>query len=213
MLKFEDNGIFVKLEYLLPKHHPSAIWVDFQESRNEPTFSFQELIDSLKSYALIYGECAIKYVDILLSNDEIIEEEHRSYGYDFGTFVGMLAVNEKRFRLFVEKCVFELIKPLEYQWFEKPKVKRNKNPRKPISGRVRQNVFMRDNYTCQICGANRYRDKVKIEIDHILPVSKGGTNDPNNLQTLCQRCNREKHNRTDLLHDRRKLKKLKENKK
>lgn len=208
MLKFKDNGIFVKLEYILPKYHPSAMWIDFKESRNEPTISFQELLDNLRSYALIYGECAIKYVDIKLSKGNQIEEEHTSYGYDFGTFVGMLAVNEERFRLFVEKCVFELIKPLEHQWFEKPKIKRGKNPRKQISGKIRQNIFMRDDYTCQICGANRHKDNVKIEVDHILPVSKGGTNDPNNLQTLCRRCNREKHNRTDLLHDKRKLKEL-----
>ena len=82
-----------------------------------------------------------------------------------------------------------------------------KKVRKPISGRVRQNVLMRDNYTCQICGAT-VKDGAKLEIDHIKPVSKGGTNNENNLQVLCQQCNREKHNRDDLLHDKRKLAEL-----
>jgi 5-methylcytosine-specific restriction endonuclease McrA len=76
--------------------------------------------------------------------------------------------------------------------------------RNNLSGKVRQDVLMRDNYTCQICGAT-VDDGVKLEIDHIIPVSKGGTNDENNLQVLCQQCNREKHNRDDLLHDKRKL--------
>lgn len=76
-----------------------------------------------------------------------------------------------------------------------------------IKGTVRQNVLMRDNYTCQICGAT-VKDGAKLEIDHIKPVSKGGTNDENNLQVLCQQCNREKHNRDDLLHDKRKLAEL-----
>ena len=79
-----------------------------------------------------------------------------------------------------------------------------KNKRRQISGKTRQNVLMRDNYTCQICGAT-VKDGAKLEIDHCIPVSKGGTNDENNLQVLCQQCNREKHNRTDLLHDKRKL--------
>lgn len=76
-----------------------------------------------------------------------------------------------------------------------------------ISGKIRQNVLMRDKYTCQICGAT-VRDGAKLEIDHIIPKSKGGGNDENNLQVLCQRCNREKHNRTDLLHDKLKMKEL-----
>ncbi len=206
MLKFKDNGIFVKLEYILPKYHPSALWIDFEKSRNEPTISFQELMDALRSYALVYGDCAIKYVDIRLSKGGRIDEEHSSHGYDFGTFVGLMSVDEDRFRLFVEKCIFELIKPLEFQWFEKPKQKR-KYKKKPISGRLRQNVFMRDNYTCQICGAT-VKDGVTLHADHIIPESKGGKTTIDNLQCLCQRCNQEKHARTDLLHDKRKLKEL-----
>ena len=91
-----------------------------------------------------------------------------------------------------------------------PKVhsKKVQPKRKPISGRVRQNVFMRDNYTCQICGKT-IDDGVTLHLDHIQPVSKGGSDEEDNLQVLCSQCNLEKHNRTDLLHDKRKLKQLK----
>ena len=82
------------------------------------------------------------------------------------------------------------------------------NKRRVISGTTRQNVLMRDNYTCQICGAT-VKNGAKLEIDHIIPQSKGGTNDESNLQVLCQQCNREKHNRSDLLHDKLKLAELK----
>lgn len=101
-----------------------------------------------------------------------------------------------------------------HNWFvhycatiEKPHRQNNKKPNRVISGRVRQNVLMRDNYTCQICGAT-VKDGAKLHIDHIKPLSKGGTNEENNLQVLCQQCNLEKHNRTDLLHDKLKLKEL-----
>ena len=100
---------------------------------------------------------------------------------------------------------------LEISWFilwtDTKKVKKP-NSRRLISGTTRQNVLMRDNYTCQICGAT-VKDGAKLEIDHIIPYSKGGTNDENNLQVLCQQCNREKHNRSDLLHDKQKLAELK----
>lgn len=92
-------------------------------------------------------------------------------------------------------------------WTDTKKVKKP-NSRRLISGTTRQNVLMRDNYTCQICGAT-VKDGAKLEIDHIIPYSKGGTNDENNLQVLCQQCNREKHNRSDLLHDKQKLAELK----
>ena len=76
-----------------------------------------------------------------------------------------------------------------------------------IKGSIRQNVLMRDNYTCQICGAT-VKDGAKLEIDHIIPFSKGGNNNESNLQVLCRQCNREKHNRDDLLHDHLKLSEL-----
>ena len=91
-------------------------------------------------------------------------------------------------------------------WTDTKKVR--KSSRRLISGTTRQNVLMRDNYTCQICGAT-VKDGAKLEIDHIIPYSKGGTNNEDNLQVLCQECNREKHNRSDLLHDKQKLAELK----
>lgn len=57
---------------------------------------------------------------------------------------------------------------------------------------LRHAVFQRDNYTCQECFRGK-EDGVSLEIDHILPVAKGGTNHIDNLQTLCKDCNRNKH--------------------
>lgn len=45
-------------------------------------------------------------------------------------------------------------------------------------------------WKCQLCGKNLYPDTVSI--DHIVPVSKGGTNDIENLQPLCLSCNHKK---------------------
>ena len=60
-----------------------------------------------------------------------------------------------------------------------------------VSARTRVLVLERDNYTCQMCGRTRY-DGVKLEVDHIIPVSKGGSDDISNLRTLCFDCNRGK---------------------
>jgi len=62
--------------------------------------------------------------------------------------------------------------------------------RKPISKKVRFEVFKRDNFTCQYCSARP--PLIPIEVDHIIPVSKGGLNDMDNLITACFDCNRGK---------------------
>lgn len=48
----------------------------------------------------------------------------------------------------------------------------------------------RDNFTCQYCGA--HGAGVVLEVDHIIPISKGGTSDMDNLITACLDCNRGK---------------------
>lgn len=63
--------------------------------------------------------------------------------------------------------------------------------RQAIRPSVRFNILTRDQYRCVCCGSEA-KDGVKLEIDHIIPVSKGGSNQPHNLQTLCTTCNRGK---------------------
>lgn len=63
--------------------------------------------------------------------------------------------------------------------------------RKPISKKTRFEVFKRDGFCCQYCGAHP-SDSVMLEIDHIHPVSRGGKNDIDNLVSACLDCNRGK---------------------
>ena len=51
----------------------------------------------------------------------------------------------------------------------------------------RRDIYIRDGYQCLRCGS-----KEQLTIDHIVPVVKGGTNDFDNLQTLCRSCNCQK---------------------
>ena len=64
---------------------------------------------------------------------------------------------------------------------------KTKRRRKAISPKVRFEIFKRDNFTCQYCG--RKTPDVKLELEHIIPVIKGGTNDITNLLTACEECN------------------------
>lgn len=71
----------------------------------------------------------------------------------------------------------------------------NKKPRKrkAISNGTRFNIFNRDNFRCTYCGRSSSEDGVKLEVDHIIPVVKGGKNTEENLTTACYECNRGKN--------------------
>ncbi|MBT2215868.1 HNH endonuclease [Virgibacillus dakarensis] len=62
--------------------------------------------------------------------------------------------------------------------------------RKSLSKKMRFEVFKRDSFKCQYCGKSS--PDVTLEVDHIKPVSEGGTNDITNLITACFDCNRGK---------------------
>lgn len=62
--------------------------------------------------------------------------------------------------------------------------------RKSLSKSLRFEVFKRDQFTCQYCGA--HPPSVILHCDHIHPVAKGGTNDIDNLITSCITCNQGK---------------------
>lgn len=56
-----------------------------------------------------------------------------------------------------------------------------------VADSVRAAVLVRDGGRCRIC-----RRAINLEMDHIVPISKGGKTEESNLQTLCRRCNRRK---------------------
>lgn len=54
-------------------------------------------------------------------------------------------------------------------------------------------VARRDNNQCQICG--KILKDIEIEYDHIIPISKGGSSEENNIRVTCLDCNRDKSNK------------------
>jgi hypothetical protein len=59
--------------------------------------------------------------------------------------------------------------------------------RKPLSKRIRFEVFKRDDFQCRYCGASP--PDALLHVDHIVPVVEGGRDDIENLATSCDRCN------------------------
>ncbi|MBQ3040073.1 MAG: HNH endonuclease [Clostridia bacterium] len=60
--------------------------------------------------------------------------------------------------------------------------------RAKMTDSLRYDILKRDGFRCQICGSCA-SDGVKLHVDHIIPVAKGGQTVASNLRTLCDRCN------------------------
>ena len=78
---------------------------------------------------------------------------------------------------------------VEVEWGEKKDTESQQaeKPDRRISKEVKMAVWQRDRGMCCECGS-----KEKLEFDHIIPVSKGGSNTERNIQLLCEVCNRRK---------------------
>lgn len=65
-----------------------------------------------------------------------------------------------------------------------------------MTTRLRNFIKERDFFTCRMCSVSVSDEPhLLLEVDHIVPISRGGLSTPENLQTLCWRCNRTKSNR------------------
>lgn len=89
-----------------------------------------------------------------------------------------------------EENISELIKVLESKLTASAFAKEQ---RILMTKKLRDLIKKRDNFTCCNCGNSTYVEpNLLLEIDHIIPVAKGGRTVEENLQTLCWKCNRAK---------------------
>jgi hypothetical protein len=70
-----------------------------------------------------------------------------------------------------------------------------------ISGKLRRSILERNGFTCHVCGAEAGEEsgcepgkKCRLQIDHILPIGQGGTDEEHNLRAVCVYYNKDKAN-------------------
>lgn len=57
---------------------------------------------------------------------------------------------------------------------------------------LRLKILARDEYTCRYCGSS---DPLVMQVDHVHPITLGGTDDESNLVAACRSCNAKKNNK------------------
>ena len=94
-----------------------------------------------------------------------------------------------------EETIAELIRSLEDKLTASAFTKEQ---RALMTNKLRESIKHRDNFTCCNCrNSTHIEPNLLLEIDHIIPVSKGGCTVESNLQTLCWKCNRSKSNKIE----------------
>lgn len=157
----------------------------------------RKIIDNYKAEYLQYLKDVPNYV---IENDEdgfytrlgfaninenaIMIEYRFSYTSDGGLVQKSFSVP------MTEETIADLIKALENKLTASAFAKEQ---RTLMTKKLREHILKRDNYTCCNCGNSITKEpNLLLEVDHIVPIAKGGRTEESNLQTLCWRCNRAK---------------------
>ena len=162
--------------------------------------TLREAKQIIENYKAEYQQYLGDVPDYIMQEDEVgfysrlgfanIDESVLTVEYKFSyTSGGGMA--QRSFTVpMTEETIVELIKTLESKLTASAFAKEQ---RLMMTKKLREFIKNRDNFTCCTCGNSTHAEpNLLLEIDHIIPVSKGGCTIEDNLQTLCWKCNRAK---------------------
>lgn len=176
-LKYDElNNLYIKYndEYNELKKYINVDEAKELKINNDEYINCQnELFDSLKN-KLIPEFRVVIYINYSSRKGRVKKKKYQIYNKE--QFYNKI---QEYFKLKNEKKLYEISSRVE---------------RSKMSESMRYDVLKRDNYRCQICGTSS-KDGANLQVDHIIPVSKGGKTEMKNLQTLCSRCNIGKSNK------------------
>ena len=154
----------------------------------------------IENYKVEYQQYLGDVPDFIMENDEVgfysrlgfanIDESVLVVEYKF-TYTSGGGMVQRSFTVpMTEETIVELIKLLESKLTASAFAKEQRNL---MTKKLREFIKQRDNFTCCSCGNSTMQEpNLLLEIDHIVPVAKGGCTTEENLQTLCWKCNRAK---------------------
>ena len=191
----------VKYFYSNKKSYPEQIQKLYQLVEELETLKDAKQI--IENYKMEYQQYLVGVPDFVMENDEAgfysrlgfatIDESVLAVEYKF-SYTSSGGMAQRSFTVpMTEETIAELIKTLENRLTASAFANEQ---RTLMTKKLREAIKARDNYTCCNCGNSTHVEpNLLLEIDHIIPVSKGGRTEESNLQTLCWKCNRAKSNK------------------
>lgn len=118
-------------------------------------------------------------VNLKLTNINGVFKDSKQYTFEPKEIKDIIfKLNQKRGSFYMDNDIWQSICRVE---------------RGKVTNKMRFAIYERDHHRCRNCG-RRTND---LEIDHIIPIAKGGKSNYENLQTLCHRCNVKKGSSMD----------------
>lgn len=195
------------LEYVIKYFYPNKSFYPEQIQKLsqliEELETLREAKEIIENYKKEYKQYLNDVPDFIIKNDEdgfysrlgftIIDESILTVEYKF-SYTSNGGMAQRSFTVpMTEETIVELINSLKNKLTANAFIKEQ---RTLMTKKLREHIKERDNYTCCNCGNSTYKEpNLLLEIDHIIPVSKGGETVEDNLQTLCWKCNRAKSNK------------------
>jgi len=154
-------------------------------------------IEQIAKSLLLYDRSQIDYYEsitknmvgrVLTKNRGLTTKEGGSYSLN-----GFESLTEQQTKQLIEFCQARIDAYIESRggriWTHRSKSSGY------ISGSLRYNLLKEAKYRCELCGMPA--DQKALEVDHIIPRNKGGSDDPSNFQILCYSCNASKRDTDD----------------
>ena len=189
LLKYSD------LEYEVRYLEELEFCINFLDMQNEFIDKMENLCEKAKQELPLHIKVFVskEKLPFLICNIPLKAKNRKSYAFEF-LYVSPAGKSRSEYKVDISNVI---LKKIEIEMENKLKKKGHiKAQRNAMTADLREAVKQRDNYTCQMCGNSVYKEpNLLLEVDHIIPISKGGKTEAGNLQTLCWRCNRKKGNR------------------
>ena len=196
----ENNPLEYVVKYFYPNKKLYPEQIQKLHRLVEELETLRDAKQIIENYKVEYQQYLGDVPDYIMENDESgfysrlgfanVDESVLTVEYKFAyTSGGGMA--QRSFTVpMTEENIVELIKVLESKLTAKAFAKEQ---RALMTKKLREYIKKRDNFTCCNCGNSTYKESnLLLEIDHIIPVAKGGCTVEDNLQTLCWKCNRAK---------------------
>ena len=196
----ENSPLEYVLKYFYPNksEYPEQIQKLYQLVEELETLKDAKQI--IENYKKEYQKYLTDVPDYVMNNDESgfytrlgfanIDENVLTVEYKF-SYTSNGGMAQRSFTVpMTEETIVDLIKLFESKLTASAFAKEQRNL---MTKKLREQIKKRDNFTCCTCGNSTYDEpNLLLEIDHIIPVAKGGCTIEENLQTLCWKCTRAK---------------------
>lgn len=196
----ENNPIEYVIKYFYPNKSQYKEQIQKLRILIEELETLKEAKSIIDNYKKDYSQYIKSVPDYVIDNDEdgfysrlglaIIDEAVLNIEYKF-VYTSNGGMAQRSFSIPMnEENIIELINRLESKLSLQAQTKEQ---RALMTRKLRAHIKERDNFTCCQCGnSTKYEPNLLLEVDHIVPIAKGGLTTEDNLQTLCWKCNRSK---------------------